>query len=92
MTRRTHRNGLDEVAQEPSRGEGMERPWRKVLEFSVERGLGGLAESVQRLVNEAMNPEHSMVLGVRPYQRTLDRAQLHQFIDWKRHYDALCAN
>ena len=73
MTRRNHRNGLDQVAQGPSGGEGWEGQWREVLDLLVEHGFEGLAQAMQRLLNEAMKLERSVVLEAEPYERTPDR-------------------
>jgi transposase-like protein len=73
MTRRMHRNESKPRVQEPLAAEGEQGPWREVLELLVEYGFEGLAEAMQRLLNEAMKLERSMVLGAQPYERTADR-------------------
>jgi putative transposase len=73
MTRRTDRNGLGPLGQlPPAAGDG-EGQWRDVLELLVEHGFEGLAQAMQRLLNEAMKLERSQVLEAEPYERTPGR-------------------
>ena len=51
MTRRDHRNGLDQVAQQMPTPEGS---WQEVLELLAEHGFDGMAGAIETLFNEAL--------------------------------------
>lgn len=70
MTRRNHRNGLDQAAQQVSTPEGS---WPEIMELLAEHGFEGMAEAIQMLFNEAMKLERSAELGAQPYERTAQR-------------------
>jgi transposase-like protein len=70
MTRRTHGNSEDfptQVEVDLPAGFG------ELLELLIDQGFEGMAEAMQRLLNEAMKIERSQVLGAEPYQRTSQR-------------------
>jgi len=70
MTRHSYCNELDAIAQhEATPGGGLEQ----VLELLSEHGFDGMAQAMQRLLNEAMKVERSVVLGAQPYERSDDR-------------------
>ncbi len=70
MTRRDHRNGLDQAAQQMPTPEGS---WQEVLELLAEHGFDGMAQAIEMLFNEAMKLERSAVLQAQPYERTSRR-------------------
>lgn len=70
MTHREHRNGFEFDAQSESASAG---GFQQLLELLVEHGFEGMAQVMQRLLNEAMKLERSQVLGARPYERTPER-------------------
>jgi hypothetical protein len=63
MTRRDHRNGLDQAAQRVPVAEGH---WQEILELLAEHGFDGMAQAIETLFNEAMKLERSAVLEAQP--------------------------
>ncbi|MFH1918468.1 MAG: hypothetical protein ABIP48_01080 [Planctomycetota bacterium] len=72
MTRRDHRNGLDQVAQQMPTPEG---GWQEILELLAEHGFDGMAQALEMLFNEAMKLERSVVLEAQPCERTPARRE-----------------
>jgi hypothetical protein len=70
MTHRDHRNGFEVESQADSTSPG---GFRAILELLADQGFEGMAQAMQRLLNEAMKLERDQVLGAQPYQRTLER-------------------
>ena len=70
MTHREHDTGWEFEAQAEAFAS---RPFQEVLELLIDHGLGGIAQAMRMLLNEAMKLERSEVLAAQPYQRTPTR-------------------
>lgn len=74
MTHRQQPNEHSSVFQhEEWRDPNPPANWSDLLEWLADRGLEGMAQAMQLLINEAMKLERSAVLGARPYERTASR-------------------
>jgi uncharacterized protein with von Willebrand factor type A (vWA) domain len=70
MTHREHDTGWEFEAQAEAFAS---RPFQEVLELLIDHGLGGIAQAMRMLLNEAMKLERSELLAAQPYQRTPTR-------------------
>ena len=81
MTHRPQANEQDGNFQSESwREEVPPGTWNDLLDLLCDHGLGGMAQAMQVLLNEAMKLERADALGARPYERTpLRRGQANGF-------------
>ena len=73
MTHHEHRNTSDSSIQRVEFDDVLPSCFQELLTVLCERGLEGMAQIFELLMNEAMKLQRTAALGARPYERTPER-------------------